>query len=542
MNIFDFDKDLQVMLNKSFGEIPPRNWQKWLDISSPQEYEDESLKNSGLDSVSDFFEKLKTTKTDSKNFSVDLNNFLENYEKPYIPTICHTSGTTNSKLSALKWFFMSKEVVKRNWAPGMQAIFESSGLSKNKTAIIFVPSRIKYDGLQTYNGQDYISLYSSEFSQRVMLSIIKPKSYLFYEYKYAKSLPIMAKILQLKDVAVISAPAITILNWADKDKLKAGIATSLQNLPEKQDNVLKDLIRMIQNKGLEDASNIIYNQLSQKLSHATIIFSISSLSKDNWNLIRNFMKWEKDKEKFTNLYVISEVGPFAASIAKNNYTIPSTHMFVFPLSFATLKIKSKIYPISQIKNRYGELYVSRMGDKGPLINIELGDVISVIDIDNGLPIIEGKILRSSFKLQYPIKLSDQIKTPRSYSLYAGDYFRFNGLTLKEPRKLLFFLKENCGYNTDSMLLIANIGNNSEYRLTLPYSSSCKSEDSIKRKITENTAMHEFHPLFKNNKIKIELIDDQPVKFFDTRKNKLEKVRNGDVPKGILKKWPLYVLQ
>ncbi|MEJ2295811.1 MAG: hypothetical protein P8Y23_13730 [Candidatus Lokiarchaeota archaeon] len=518
------------------------NWQNWFEISSPQEFEEECLKNSGLDSVNDFFEKLKTVKTDSKQFSVDLNSFLENYEESDVPIFCHTSGPTNSTLSALKWFFMSKEVVKRNWAPGMQAIFESSGLSKDKSAIIFVPSRIKYDGLQTYNGQDYISLYSSEFSQRVMLSIIKPKSYLLYEYKFAKSLPIIAKMLQLKEVAVISAPALTILNWANKDKLKAGIAASLQKLPEKQDAVLKELIHMIQDKGLEDASNIIYKRLSKKLSHATIIFSISSLSEDNWNLIRNFMKWEKDKEKFTNLYVISEVGPFAASIAKENYEISPNHMLVFPLSFATLKIKSQMYPLSQITNNYGKLFVSRISDKEPLINIDLGDVISVVGNESGLPVIEGKILRSSFKLHYPIKLSDKIRTPFFYNIYAGDYFRLNGLAIKEPRKLLFFLKEKCGYNTDSMLLIAHMGPDSDNRLILPYSSSCMSEEFIKRKITEDNAMQEYHPLFQDNKVKIKLINDQPVNFFATHKNKLEKVRNGDLPKGILKRWPLYVLK
>ncbi len=543
MTKFDFDTNVQDILNDNFGDISPLNWKKWLELLSPQEFEEACLKNSGLDSVSDLFDKIKRVKTQSRHFSLNLENFLKNYDNSFIPTVCHTSGTTNSKLSALKWFFMSKEVVERNWAPGMQAIFESSGLTNKKSAIIFVPSRIKYDGLQTSNGQDYISLYSSEFSQRIMLSVVKPRSYLFYEYKNAKNLEVIAKMLQLENIAVVSAPALTILGWANQDKLKVGIAASLQRIPENPDPALQELITIIKKKGLEEASRIIQERLSKKLSDATIVFSISSLSEDNWNLIRNFMNWEKGKEKFTNLYVISEIGPFAASIAKKDYI--NTHfndMFVFPLSIAALEIKSKVYPISQITSGYGKLFVSRMDEKDALINIDLGDVISILDNKNGLPLIEGKILRSSFKLQYPIKLSNKIMTPRSFDLYAGDFFTFNTFDIKEPRKLLFFLKENCEFKTDSMLLISQNNKKDKYRLILPYSSSCQNAKIIKDNITESKDMVDFHQLFEGNTIMIELIDDQPVDFWESREIKLKKVKSGEIPKGILKKWPLYVLQ
>ncbi len=543
MTRFDFDANVQDILNDNFGDISPLNWKKWLELNSPQEFEEICLKNSGLDSVNALFDKLKRVKTQSRHFSLKLESFLKNYDKQIIPTVCHTSGTTNSKLSALKRFFMSREVVERNWAPGMKAIFESSGLSNQKSAIIFVPSRIKYDGLQISNGQDYISLYSSEFSQRIMLSIVKPQSYLFYEYKNAKNLEIIAKMLQLENIAVVSAPALTILGWANQDKLKAGIAASLQRLPDDPDPVLQELMNMIKEKGLEEASGIIQQRLSKKLSGATIVFSISSLSEDNWNLIRKFMNWEKGREKFTNLYVISEIGPFAASIVKkediNTYF---NDMFVFPLSIAALEIKSKIYPISQISSGNGKLFVSRMDEKEALINIDLGDVISVLDNSNGLPRIEGKILRSSFQLQYPIKLSNKIKTPRSYNIFTGDYFTFNEFDIIEPRRLLFYLKEICDIQSDSMLLISQNHKKEKYRLILPFSSSCQNAKIIKDKITENKDMLNFHHLFEDNEILIELIDDQPVDFLEPRENKLRKVRSGETPKGILKKWPLYVLR
>ena len=85
---------------------------------------------------------------------------------------CHTSGTTSGDIRQLKWYHMSNGLIKRLWAPGMQAIFESSGLNPKTSAVIFVPSRTKIDGINKLEGKEYISLYSSEFSQRLMLSIM----------------------------------------------------------------------------------------------------------------------------------------------------------------------------------------------------------------------------------------------------------------------------------------------------------------------------------------------------------------------------------
>ncbi|MFW9830087.1 MAG: hypothetical protein ACFFEY_21140, partial [Candidatus Thorarchaeota archaeon] len=175
MNSFDFDKEVQKYFNRSYSDIKCVDWEKWLDVSSREEYEDLSLKLSGLSSVDGLFEKMRTELTDSKQISLNLATFLNNFDDSNIPILCHTSGTTNSEISALKWFNMSRDIVKRTWAPGMQAIFESSGLNRRLSAVIFVPSRIKIDGLQSYEGQKYLSLYSSEFSQRVMLSLIKPQ-------------------------------------------------------------------------------------------------------------------------------------------------------------------------------------------------------------------------------------------------------------------------------------------------------------------------------------------------------------------------------
>ena len=187
MKRFDFDLETQKIFDKNFSNIQKTDWRKWLDISSREEYEELSLKLSGLSSVDDIFKRIKSEITDSRSFSIDLEDYLNKYQDNDSLIFCHTSGTTNSNLSKLKWFHMAKEIVKRQWAPGMQAIFESSGLDSKSSAIIFVPSRLKFDGIRTYEEKNYVSLYSSEFSQRITLSTIKPQSYLFCEYKNSKN-------------------------------------------------------------------------------------------------------------------------------------------------------------------------------------------------------------------------------------------------------------------------------------------------------------------------------------------------------------------
>ncbi|MDX1799103.1 MAG: hypothetical protein R3255_10675, partial [Candidatus Lokiarchaeia archaeon] len=245
MVLFDFDKEVQNYFNSKYAGIKPINWERWIDISTREEYLELSLKLSGLSSIEDILKKVYTEKTNSREISLNLTSFLENYRGTTTPILCHTSGTTNSDIGALKWFDMSKSLVKRNWAPGMQAIFESSGLNRKNSAIIFVPSRIRIDGIQSYIDQDYISLYSSEFSQRVMLSIIKPDSYTFFEYKNSKNLDVISKILSLDNVSVISAPAITILGWADLKKFQIGIKKSLENLPKEKSSLLEELLLII---------------------------------------------------------------------------------------------------------------------------------------------------------------------------------------------------------------------------------------------------------------------------------------------------------
>ena len=547
MTIYDFDLQIQDVFNTLFSNIKPIDWRNWLDIDSKEEYEEITIKNSGLDSVKNLMNRIKYEETNSRSFSIDLEKFLDSYHEQNTPIFCHTSGTTNSNLSMLKWFHMSKDIVKKLWAPGMRAIFESSGLDSKSSAVIFVPSRLKFDGIRTHEDINYISIYSSEFSQRIMLSIIHPKSYLFYEYKKSRNLDILSKILSMEDISVISAPAITILKWADINKLQEGLKNSLAQIEINNDPNTEKLVSKIQKEGINTISKEIQEKLSEKLSKATLIFSISSLSESDWNLIRKFMKWENGNERFTNLYVASEIGPFAASINKGDFKISrKNRMYVFPLTLPVLESRGKKELISRAKNKIGKLYISRLNDSSPLINIDTGDVISVrLDNVEGLPQIDGNILRSSFPLKYPIKISEQIDIKPGYSVYAGDYFSFDDFEIYNPRLILNHLKLNCEFDIDSLLLIKqNDSHNLTWKLIIPKNknSNCSNQDKIKEIIMNSKLSDTLKIAIKNKKIDLELINGQPIDFLKEREKMLYKVRNGQISKGILKKWPLYVIE
>ncbi len=545
LNSFDFDLKTQEIFNKKFSNTQSTDWKKWLDISSSEEYEEVALKNSGLSSISDIFERIKKEKTDSKDLSIDLYNFLESHYASELLIICHSSGTTNSDLSALKWLHMSKDVIQKYWAPGMQAIFESSGLSSSSSIVVFVPSRLKNDGLNTYEDMSYISLYSSEFSQRLMLSILNPCSYTFFEYKNSKNLEVIAKILSLENVSAVSAPASTILGWADIEKFKIGLKNSLDLLRKVEDPIFDTLLLKIKKEGIQCAAKEIQNLLSKKISKATLVFGISSLSENDWDTIRKFMNWEKDKEKFINLYVASEIGPFAASITKNDFSFSRTrNLYIFPLNLPVIENKGSKELISRSKWKIGKLFVSKMMDFKPYINIDVGDIIKIVD-QKALPQIEGKILRSCFKLNYQIRVSKEIRLPAKFNVYAGDYFTFKSFEVYDPRYLLNCLKDNCDLDMDSILLLKqNINDNAIWKLVLLSNGKkdCFNIEVFRSLLAECIKNNDFKEKIKENLIKIQLIKENPINFLATRSEMLNKVRNGKNPKGILKKWPFYLIE
>ncbi|MFX1375159.1 MAG: hypothetical protein ACFFA0_05050 [Promethearchaeota archaeon] len=542
MRSFDFDFEVQKLFDNSFSEIKSTNWQEWLDLTTREEYEELALKNSGLSSVENLFEKIEKEKSSSTDLSIDLDQYISENQNSESLFICHSSGTTNSDLKALKWFHMSKEVVENQWAPGMQAIFESSGLNSKSSAVIFVPSRMKFDGIQINEEFKYVSLYSSEFSQRVMLSIIRPKSYLFYEYKDSKTLEIISKILSLEEISVVSAPAATILSWANLDKLKEGIKRTMTQKVQITNPILENLISITRKKDLSSACHIIQQRLSNKLSNATLVFSISSLSEKDWSLIRRFMNWQKGHERFTNLYVVSEIGPFAASITKGDFMISrSNKMYVFPLTIPVIEHNGKRELLTQTKNKIGKLLVSRLHNSEAVINIDLGDVISISNQEK-LPLIEGKIIRSCFKLKYPIKITDEINLNSNYSIYAGDYFALKDFKIINPRKIINCLNMKCDLKSDSVLLINSNEHKWKLYLAPKVIDDCSNQNKMYNIILECTEYSELNKAIRNQLIKIISIKNPPIAFMAPRSEILTEVRNGKLPKGILKKWPLYLLR
>jgi hypothetical protein len=541
MRNYDFDPDVQEFFD-TFSGIKPTNWKSWLDLSSKEEFEELALKNSGLPSINDVKKKILVEKSSPKMLSIDFDQYIIKNQGPNPLILCHSSGTTNSNFDALKWFHMSKEIVERQWAPGMQAIFESSGLNSKSSVVIFVPSRMSFDGIQSTEESRFVSLYSSEFSQRVMLSIIKPRSYLLHQYKDSKSLTILAQILSMDDISAISAPAVTILGWANLEKLKEGIKRSLnliQGIPI-NNPILKKLLAIIKKEGLTSASKIIQKTVSEKLSKAILVFSISSLTEKDWLLIRRFMNWEKGKERFTNLYVISEIGPFAASITKKDFELSrANRLYVFPLTLPVIEHDGRRELITRTKMRIGNLLVSRLHNSKALINIDLGDVVTLVD-HRSLPLIEGKIRRSCFRLNYPVKLAKNILTTTNYSIFAGDYFPLKDFRIIDPRKLINCLKSQLDLMNDSILLLND--NTNRWVLYIANFNHFKDKNEIYNILLQCSEETGLNEAIEKKKIKIETIKEIPISFTAPRSEILTKVRNGKLPKGILKKWPLYLLK
>ncbi len=544
MNPYDFDPNLQEIFNKTFGSIASVDWGNWLNISSSKEYEEVCLELADLSGVVDIFNKLKSEQTDFREFSININEFLENSSSSEPLIFCHSSGTTSNKKSALKWFHMSKHFVRRNWAPGMQAIFESSGLDSRSTAIIFVPSRVDFDGINYENGKKYVKMYTSEFSQRLMLSLIKPKSYLLYEYRNSKNLEIISKILALDDVNVISAPAATVLGWINLEKFKAGINLSLKTEPATMNPIYEELVSLIKQDGLADATKKIQSLLFKKLANSCLVFSISSLSEDDWSQIRKYMNWQKGNEKFTNLYVASEVGPVAASLHKGSFKLARERkMVLFPLFMAVLKQEGQKELISRSNANRGELCISRLEDNYPLINVELGDVINVLSKE-GLPQIDGTILRSSFTLKYPITISKEVTYPSKHYVLVGDYFKFKNLEIIDPKRIKNCLSSNLDNDLDSLLLIkSDTNDHSHWILYLKQNS----KNELNKRSNINEIMLDcndeltIEEALRGGHLEIHMTKESPISYLYPRSEMLKKVQDGEIPKGILKKWPLYVL-
>ena len=71
---------------------------------------------------------------------------------------------------------------------------------------------------------------------------------------------------------------------------------------------------------------------------------------------------------------------------------------------------------------------------------------------------------------------------------------------------------------------------------------CSTEKAYRELLFKCIKNESFKEKLENNLIEVQLIKDNPINFLATRSEMLNKVRSGKNPKGILKKWPLYVIE
>ncbi|MGD2249121.1 MAG: hypothetical protein PVF58_12010 [Candidatus Methanofastidiosia archaeon] len=528
--IYDFDVNVQKIIQELYSHILVSDWRKWLSISSPEEYMDTVFKISGLSSAD--FDTIKTKVTNPKEFSVDVNSFAAKQDTPAV--FCHTSGTSGGTISDIKWFYMSEELVSRLWAPGMKAIFESSGLHHGSLAVIFVPSRAQGDGLSYVGDTPVVRLYSAEFSQRLVLSLVNPH-YLMYEYKDSRNISVLARMLSMDKISVISAPFLTVLGWADTSKLAKGIKKSLHTKDSNPDVIqLKERIHSV---GIDTAAKKIRDELSFLLSEATLIFSSTAMTKKEWGIVSEFLQWEPGDNRFTNLYVGSEVGPFAANIGNKNVTENKNDMYVFPLCAPVLEHKGNRGLLPECGYNTGKLLVSRLHNGVPVINIDSGDVITVKNRD-GLPVIHGEILRAGFPLKTKVNLSGVITKDEPKTVYVGTYFDLDTIKIRNPRLIVRCLAEQCNFSKRSSLVLEKKGH--IWHMVTPDLGVCSLPD-MKERLSVCPGGESLGAALKENTVDISTVDENPVQSVVPRSELLEKVRKGELPKGILKKWPVYVV-
>ncbi|MCP8305429.1 MAG: hypothetical protein H3Z50_08215 [archaeon] len=392
-------------------------------------------------------------------------------------------------------------------------------------------------------GKKLIRLYSSEFSQRLMLSLIKPLSYLLYEYKDANSLQTIARLLSMEKISVVSAPVSTVLGWADLIRLRQGLKKSQYTVSDNEDPELSELMGLIESLGFDAATIEIQRRLSDLLSDATLVFSISSITEREWSTIREFMKWEKDAERFTNLYVGSEIGPFAATIDRDTPE-PSSNdkMCVFPLTLPVIERRGKRNLISHSEYQIGRLLVSYMDGLNPIININTGDVI-MIENQEGLPRIAGEVLRAGFRLKTNVMITPKVRSPEESDVFVGDYFDLEGLEIVNPHRLLSCLAKR--FNLDKRpSIVLRLGlDGRPWVMFIPINQGDKHSNilEIQNKMYLCPGGKSIEFAMQRGWLRLETLDRNPVETQIPRSELLKRVRTGELPKGVLKRWPLYVV-
>lgn len=542
MKNYDPDPNIQQVFMKLYAKLPKCPWRHWLDITDIRDHEAITLQQSGLSQFENIYDQIRNSVSQHLPIVRGSEHNIAQIESNTV-VLCHSSGTSTQNYASIKWYLLSRDLVTRLWAPGMQAIFESSGVTPSSHVAIFVPSRLYGDGLSIEAGQTVVRLYSSEFSQRLVLALLTPSRYLFDEYRNARSLPTLANLLSMKRIDVLSAPATTILGWADMKRLRYGVMSSLQSLSESSRNELANVLDvsldLLQVARCEDLTQYLYDRLQEALTSATLIFGTSGMTENDWTLLHTFMNWSSDNATYTNLYVGSEIGPFAASL---RYTIsdPSHEtMLVFPLTVSALQVDHRFQLLSRCPPGWRRLFTSQLQGDTCTLNIDTGDMIHLLPI-SGSPKILGKILRAGFPLKFLPDLPTPIQLPASYAIYVGDYFTLDTYSIIDPQALhACFMKHGLITKTASLVLVPNIEDKQDsWILYIPYPHTTKAIDDKALTCLKNTFISDLPHI----PITLQFLSTNSIQPHISRQELVQRVRQGHAPKGVLKRWPLYVIR
>jgi hypothetical protein len=537
----DPDPKLQSVFNTTYAPVPLINWRQWLDITDIREYEALTLHLSGLPSVEYILDRIKNDRLQTISLRQDVSND-EAYNPSNPLVLCHSSGTSSQNLAAIKWYTFPRDLVSRLWAPGMQAIFESSGVSSRSHVAIFVPSRLNGDGLSVQAGNTIIRLYSSEFSQRLVLALLKPTQYFINHYRYSRSLSCIAQLLAMKHIEVLSAPATTILGWANILRLRRGLQRSIQSYSRGKLAELAESLEistgLLEMSHLDALTQYIQERLQDVLASATLIFSTSSMSEADWTLLRTFMNWSQDNASYTNLYVGSEIGPLAASLRKKVSDPSNETMVVFPLAISMLQIDGHFQLLSRCPEGWGRLYIPKFQRDRSTVNIDVGDMIYLLP-KMGYPRIRGTILRAAFPLKKQPVVSLPISLPLQFSISVGGYFSCNTCTIVDPQALRTCLAKY-GFMTKraSLVLAPHPEDEDSWILFIPQKLQIDSLSDRAQRCLKEAIMSDLPEL----PVSIHFLSKDPIHPSTPRQVLARKVQQGKIPKGVLKRWPLYVIQ
>ncbi|MCS3901987.1 hypothetical protein [Methanococcus voltae] len=486
-------------------------------------------------------------------------SFLDWYTKPALDNNIQNNAKNNNNINNI---YMDEYAKK-----------DIESINTKGAMVFLIPSGLHIDGVFNIGGNYLTRLYGFELTQRIAIALYPKSNYFIDYYSNAYNLSTILKILSLGDIAVIAVPYNVILNWNNPNKLKEGFKRELLNINE--------LTNLIENKDSEnlksntqdstknnnkinnnfnnkfnDNNTEFYNEflsykakfeqnpektvkelqnlLKDKLKNAILISGTTYMIKRQWDELRSFMGWKKGQERLTNVYIGSEIGPFSATINKaDNY-----RQYVMPLTIPLLERKNNRELLTRSKYEYGNLLISKMDEDYPIYNINTGDVITLLD-KKRIPKISGEILRANFK----VNLDMIVKNLPKGDIIAGDYFRLKDFEIVNSKEITTCISDKFKMDKNSPIILVN---SEKYKLIVPIKLE-KDKATVQLELAQKVKEElEVCPIDEDLKkalkdFEIELNEDIALEPKGGREELLKKVKSGEMPKGVLKKWNLYVI-